>query len=97
MEEIVRGIMLTGQPKSPLGIEKTPRESVKNSLESSKRLTFLPISWGNTFKELSEVIINMAIKLGKIGYKFLVGELERDFARSDRDKFSAWGFTRVTC
>jgi len=37
------------------------------------------------------------IKLGDIGCKFLVGELERDFARSDRDKFSPWGFTRMTC
>jgi len=46
---------------------------------------------------LLEVIINVTIKLGKIGCKFLVGKLERDFVRLDRDKFSAWGFTRVTC
>jgi len=28
--------------------------------------------------------------------KFLAGELEGDFVRSDRDKFSAWGFIKVT-
>ena len=38
---------------------------------------------GKYFKELSEVSINVTIKLGKIGCKFLVGELEMDFARSN--------------
>jgi len=33
----------------------------------------------------------VTFKLGKIGCKFLVGELEGDFAQSDHDKFSTWG------
>jgi len=43
------------------------------------------------------VIINVAIKLGKIGCKFFDGELEGDFARNDRDKFSTWGFIKIAC
>jgi len=41
-------------------------------------------------ENLSEVIINITTK-------FLTGELEGDFVRSDRDNFSAWRFVKVTC
>jgi len=48
---------------------------------------------------LSEVIINVTSRnsCGGLITKFLTGELEEDFVRSDRDKFSAWGFIKVTC
>jgi len=38
---------------------------------------------------LSQININVTTK-------FLAGESEGDFVRSDRD-FSAWGFIKVTC
>ena len=39
---------------------------------------------------MSEVIINETTK-------FLAGELEGDFVRSDHDNFSTWGFVKATC
>ena len=41
-------------------------------------------------KMLSEVIINVTMK-------FLTGELEGGFVRSDRDNFSVWGFVTTVC
>ena len=40
-------------------------------------------------RKLSEVIINVTTK-------FLAGELEGDFVRSDRDNFSVWRFVKIT-